>query len=180
MAREAKPLEGILAEALRRLGLEKGVKARRSLTLWERVAGETIAKATRVGDIRNGTLYVYTRSSAWSQELSMLRETFLERLNAELGEQIVSDLRFQVKPFPAAEPAGPPEEPARELTDQERAILQAIRETAGADIGPRVAAFAGKQMARRAGTRNCPKCGGPVRGGEAVCPFCRPQTGRPR
>lgn len=174
MARDATPLEGMLGEALRRLGLEQGVKARRSLTLWERVAGETIAKATRAGDIRNGTLYVYTRSSAWSQELSMLRETLLERLNAELGDDVVKDLRFQVKPFKAAESPASLEEPARELSDHERAVLRAIRESAGEDIGPRVAAFAGKQMARRAKTRTCPQCGGPVRDDEATCPFCRP------
>lgn len=171
--RNTTSLDGILGEALRRLGLEQGIRARQSLTLWERVAGETIANATRAGDIRNGTLYVYTRSSAWSQELSMLRETLMERLNAELGEEVVKDLRFQVKRFKAEETVGTPPEPTRELTDQERAVLRAIRDSAGEDIGPRVAAFAGRQMAHQAGQRTCAKCGGPVRGDETVCPFCK-------
>ena len=104
----------------------------------------------------------------------MLRETLLERLNAELGGQVVKDLRFQVKPFePAGQPAAPGE-PNRDLTDHERAVLRKIREEAGAEIGPRMAALAERQMARRAGTRTCPKCGGPVRDGDKACPFCRP------
>jgi hypothetical protein len=173
MPRDYLFLNGLLGDVLRGLDLDKGVLAQRSLSLWEIVAGEAIARATRAGDIRNGTMYVYTRSSAWSQELSLLRETLVARLNAQLGSDVVKEIRFQVKRFKNEEPVAAPVANERDLSDAERAAVLAWSEAAGEEIGTKVASFAERQMRHQTLGSSCSACGGPVRDAEKTCPFCR-------
>lgn len=166
------PLNRLIRDRLQTYHLEQGVKAKQSVSLWERVAGPTVAAVTRADGIRGGILYVLTRSSAWSQELSMLREPLIARINTELETEAVQDIRFQVKPFPNAAPeaAAPP---ARELTDPEHAALRALAARLEDTEAGHLAALAEKQMRRLDADRVCDACGGPVRPNETTCPFCK-------
>jgi predicted nucleic acid-binding Zn ribbon protein len=167
------PIDRLIRERLQSYHLEQGVKAKQSVSLWERVAGPTVAAVTRADGIRGGILYVLTRSSAWSQELSMLREPLIARINAELETEAVQDIRFQVKHFPKAAPEARSVPSARDLTEPERAALRRLAERLEDTTAGRIAAVAEKQMRHTDAERACPVCGGPVRHGEPVCPFCR-------
>jgi hypothetical protein len=166
-------IDGLIRERLQNFQLEHGVKAQQSLSLWERVAGPTVAAVTVADGIRNGTLYVLTRSSAWSQELSMLREPLIARINAELERDVVQEIRFQVKPFEKEKDAGEPPTPARDLTDAERTALERLAAQLEATTAGRITEVAAKQMRRTDSGRVCAACGGPVHPGESLCPFCR-------
>lgn len=165
-------IRGLIQDRLRTFQLEQGVKAKQSIPLWERVAGPTVAAVTHADGIRGGILYVLTKSSAWSQELSMLREPLIARINAELETEAVQDIRFQVKPFPAAAAESAPVT-SRELTKPERAALGELAQRLEAIDAVHLAALAEKQMRAVDAERSCPSCGGPVRPNEVVCPFCK-------
>ena len=80
-----------LAMALERLtaGLAPTSTLARAQAAWERAAGPVIAAAARPVSERDGVLTVACESSVWAQELDLMAQTLLERLNAELeGEQI--------------------------------------------------------------------------------------------
>lgn len=81
---------------------------------WERLVGMRIAKRTRVGAIRHGTLTIYAGSASWANELTFLSEDILSRLNRTgLG---VKKLRFRVKDLGAPLAGGrakPQREPPR-------------------------------------------------------------------
>src|SRR5690606_967217 len=110
------------------------------------------------------------RSSAWSQELSMLREPLIARINAVLETEAVQDIRFQVKPFDGPAPEAEETLPARDLTDLERDALRGLAARLEKTDAGHLAALAEKQMRRTDAHRACPSCGGPVRPGEDVCP----------
>jgi hypothetical protein len=169
-------IDQLILDRLRTHHLEQGVKAKHSISLWERVAGPTVAAVTHADGIRNGTLYVLTRSSAWSQELAMLREPLIARINAELESEAVTEIRFQVKPFFKAVPDERRVVPSRELTGPERAALITLATQLRETTAGQIADLAEKQMRRVDAERACPGCGGPVRPGEALCPFCRPEA----
>ena len=61
---------------------------------WRRVVGSKIAARTRVGRLSRGTLTIKVASSAWSNELSFLREDLTGRL-VQQGHE-VARLRFVV------------------------------------------------------------------------------------
>lgn len=62
---------------------------------WERADAEHPIPA-RPAAFKNGVLVAHVDNAALCQELSFMKEGILFRLNAILGGQMVSDIRFKV------------------------------------------------------------------------------------
>jgi predicted nucleic acid-binding Zn ribbon protein len=60
---------------------------------WEEVVGAVVAKNTKPVDLQRNTLWVATKSAAWSQNLSFERQHLLTKINAVLPYPI-DDIRF--------------------------------------------------------------------------------------
>jgi predicted nucleic acid-binding Zn ribbon protein len=60
---------------------------------WAEVAGTALAREATPVSERAGVVTIACRSSVWAQELDMLSEPLVERLNAALGEPAVVRLR---------------------------------------------------------------------------------------
>ena len=84
----------MLAEVLAHLGLSDQLAEYRAVTLWSKVAGEQISKHTQAEWIDKGELIVRVDSHVWIQELTFLKPEIIKRLNADLGNEIVKDIRF--------------------------------------------------------------------------------------
>ena len=76
-------------EALDVNGKRKEVRLIRS---WEEVVGSLIARKTDRIFIRDGVLFVYMNSSIARSELSMVRESLVEKLNQKAGGQVIRDM----------------------------------------------------------------------------------------
>ena len=63
---------------------------------WADALGVQIAAQSRPVRDRDGTITVECRTAAWAQELDLLQDELLERLNAALPEPDVSRLRMVV------------------------------------------------------------------------------------
>ena len=66
-----------------RIGIRERVERARTASRWSDIVGPHIAKVTRVGGIRGGTLFVEVDGAAWMTELDMMRRTMLSRLNED-------------------------------------------------------------------------------------------------
>jgi len=53
-----------------------------------------IAQYTRNLYIRNQTLFVALTNPALRADLSMMRQQYVQRLNAAVGSQVICDIRF--------------------------------------------------------------------------------------
>jgi predicted nucleic acid-binding Zn ribbon protein len=62
---------------------------------WPAAAGEAFARSCAPVAERDGTVTVACASAVWAQELDLLSEPVLERLNAALGRPAVRRLRAQ-------------------------------------------------------------------------------------
>lgn len=60
---------------------------------WEQALGEAIAAAAIPMSERDGVLTVRCESSVWAQELELLADELLARLNGALGEDLLHKLR---------------------------------------------------------------------------------------
>ena len=85
----------LILRTLREQGLETPLQQKRLLEAWPQVAGERIASYTLNTYIYNQTLFIRLSSPALRADLSMRRQEFVCRLNAVVGEQIITDVRFQ-------------------------------------------------------------------------------------
>ncbi len=66
---------------------------------WPAAAGEAFAQASEPVSERDGVVTVACTSAVWAQELDLLSERVLERLEAELGRRAVTHLRAQARPL---------------------------------------------------------------------------------
>lgn len=91
---EVKSLKDVILFALRKQGLETPLLQRRLLEAWPNVAGNVIASYTRNVYIRNQTLFVALANPALRADLSMMRQQYVQRLNAAVGSQVICDIKF--------------------------------------------------------------------------------------
>jgi predicted nucleic acid-binding Zn ribbon protein len=60
---------------------------------WEQAAGPAVAAAARPTAEREGVLTVSCEASVWAQELELMSEVLIARLNELLGEDTLRELR---------------------------------------------------------------------------------------
>jgi predicted nucleic acid-binding Zn ribbon protein len=63
---------------------------------WRPAVGERIAEQAWPVRDRDGVITVECRAATWAQELDLLQDELLERLNSQLGEARVNRLRMIV------------------------------------------------------------------------------------
>src|SRR5262245_59975113 len=95
-ARKPKAIANVLAQLITARGYGR-VQADANLHIaWQKAAGETIAKFTRPGRLRRGTLEVTATNSAIVQELTFQKQQILTQLNTELPDARVRDIRYRI------------------------------------------------------------------------------------
>lgn len=91
-SRHISDVGGALSGALDRYGLTRALHERAIFLRWEEIVGAAIANNSEPTRFRNGTLWVHVTDAAWRQELSGMRSDLARRINAALGEDLVSDI----------------------------------------------------------------------------------------
>jgi predicted nucleic acid-binding Zn ribbon protein len=112
------PVGPLLAQILRRLGLDRRLEEYRAVTLWPEVVGPAIAAQARAVSIREGVLFVDVVSNVWMQELGLLRNGIVERLNARLGGPRVQRIVLSIARPPRPEDRAPWQREVREPDDE--------------------------------------------------------------
>ena len=92
--RKVQPLKDLVLQVLREQGLETPLNQKRIVDAWPEVAGPIVARYTLNTYIYNQTLYVRLSNPALRSDLSMRRQELTEKLNAAVGEQVITDVRF--------------------------------------------------------------------------------------
>jgi predicted nucleic acid-binding Zn ribbon protein len=82
----------VLKEFLRENNLDVRLKERDLVESWEGMVGRTINRATKNIYIRDRKLFVVLSSSVVRNELYMLKDEIVRKLNERIGEQIITDL----------------------------------------------------------------------------------------
>ncbi|MCS6862506.1 MAG: DUF721 domain-containing protein [Abditibacteriales bacterium] len=84
----------VLNEFLDLRGWTQKVLQEMALHLWADVVGPEIARNTRPEGLRGGVMFVRTKNSMWSHELTYHKPRIIARLNGRLRQNVVSDIRF--------------------------------------------------------------------------------------
>ncbi len=67
--------------------------------LWDRAVGEIIAENARPAAFKGKILLVHVNSSPWLHQLSFLKKDILTRINRELGQDLVDEIKFKIGPL---------------------------------------------------------------------------------
>ena len=92
--RDVKNIKDLVMQNLRENGLETPLLQKRLVDAWPEVAGPSVARFTREVSIYNQVLYVKLSSPVLRTELSMRRQSYIDKLNHLVGARIIPDIRF--------------------------------------------------------------------------------------
>ena len=102
-------------------GMETSPRIRENLALayWDKIVGPQAAAATEAESVREGVLFVRTKSSVWSHELTFLKSMILAKLNQKIGKPVIREIIFRAQGVKKQ----PPEEPPSRPTDEDLAAV---------------------------------------------------------
>jgi len=90
--KEVKKIDSLLQQFIKANKLEKGLAEYRLMKSWPELLGITVAKKTNSLSIRNRKLFVTLHSSVVRNELEMIKDTLIPRLNEAAGMDVIDDV----------------------------------------------------------------------------------------
>jgi predicted nucleic acid-binding Zn ribbon protein len=93
---EPEKIGSILDRLAARMGITSRLEKEKAVVLWEDVVGPNIARRARAVSIKGGILFVVVANSAWLQELALMKEGIIDKINLLLGKSVVEDVIFRV------------------------------------------------------------------------------------
>jgi predicted nucleic acid-binding Zn ribbon protein len=90
--KDSQRIDSLLRQFVKENKLERGLAEYRLLKSWKELLGITIAKRTKDLRIRNRKLYVTLHSSVVRNELAMIKESLIPKLNAAAGMDVIDDI----------------------------------------------------------------------------------------
>lgn len=86
------PISEVIEACLKSLHVDKKLKEYRAVKSWEDVIGKTVAKATTKIYIDKKILYIHVNSSVIRNEIMMIKEGIIKRMNDICGEKIIEKI----------------------------------------------------------------------------------------
>jgi hypothetical protein len=118
-----------LGRMLKARGLESRLSEYRVLGQWEKAVGAVIARHARPQSVRGRKLTLVVDSPAWMQQLSLLKPELVEKMNKNLGRDMIREVTLklgEVAPSAAPEEEAPPVRVS--LSREERATIETYLE----------------------------------------------------
>lgn len=88
-------LKEVISDFLKAYGLKDKLIETRLLNSWEKICGRMISKHTQELHFKKGILIVTLDSAALKSELHFQRQTFIQKINRELGEIAIKEIVFK-------------------------------------------------------------------------------------
>ena len=92
---DAESVGMLIRKFLRQEGLETPLNEKRLIDSWGEVMGQGIASLSKPLYIKNQVLYVEVSSAPLRQQLMMGRQQLVNRLNQQVGAQVISNIVFR-------------------------------------------------------------------------------------
>jgi hypothetical protein len=118
------PVGEVLASVLKDRGLEGGLSLPGLISDWTGAVGPGVAAHAYPEMLKGGVLTVIVDSSPWMNQLSLLRFDIIKKVNASIGEEAVSDLRFRIG---APDKSGAPKAKAAPFVPKRRSVTETER-----------------------------------------------------
>ena len=85
-------MDSLLEQFVKANRLEKGLAEYRLMKSWKDLLGITVAKKTKSLKIQNRKLFVTMHSSVVANELSLIKESLIPKLNEAAGMDVIDDV----------------------------------------------------------------------------------------
>lgn len=89
-------LGNVLQGVLKKHNIFLDAEEQRLLEIWRKAVGPQISVQTRPDRLKRDTLFVKVSSSAWMQQLHVLKPEIIEKINGLLGKESVKNIHFSI------------------------------------------------------------------------------------
>ena len=89
-------MDSILDRLIARMGITGRLEREKAVVFWEEAVGSSIARRAAAVSISGGRLVVAVENSAWLQELALMKESIIEKVNSRVGKPVVEDIVFRI------------------------------------------------------------------------------------
>ncbi len=86
------PLKEVIQEYLEALKMNSKLKEVSLISNWENMVGRSVARATKDIYIKDKKLFVVLKSSVVRNELALIKEPLIRRMNEEAKAEVIVDL----------------------------------------------------------------------------------------
>lgn len=86
----------ILDRLTNRMGIAARLEKEKAVVLWEEVVGQGVARRAKATSVRDNILFVTVQNSMWLQELALLKEGIIAKVNSLIGSEVIKDIVFRV------------------------------------------------------------------------------------
>jgi predicted nucleic acid-binding Zn ribbon protein len=94
------PIGELIMPMLARLGLKTRARHLQVMAAWPGVVGEAVAAGAHPTHYDRGRLTVETDSPALGHQLHLQQQLIIDKLNAAIGDNVVTSIRFRMGPTP--------------------------------------------------------------------------------
>lgn len=173
---------GLISHVLRTFELESRLKEQTCIMVWDEVVGEQVAKAAQPELIRDGRMFVITKSPVWANELSLYKKDMIARLNQKVGENVLKDIVFKAgrvsrkKHSSKQNQQTTPDLEGFKLSDEELSRIESTVSAAG-EVSESmrnlmITACKIEKWKRSQGWTPCERCGVLRKSSSGLCPVC--------
>ena len=89
---ETQKLGEIIRDYLEQMMIDKKLKEVSTIRSWEELMGKPVAERTRNIYVKNKTLFIELKSSVLRNELIMMRQAIIDKINERAGEKIIEKM----------------------------------------------------------------------------------------
>jgi predicted nucleic acid-binding Zn ribbon protein len=118
------PVSDLLSALLRGTPGEKRIKEGGIWEVWDEAVGSGIASHAQPIAFRDGTLTLCVDSAPWMQQLTFLKRDLIAKVNERLGEEMVKEIYMKGGKIARAPVQKPHKPKRRELSAEERSLIQ--------------------------------------------------------
>ena len=88
-------LKKVLKKTLKKTGVKEKLKENSTHLIWREVVGEKISQNVETKEIRNGVLFLKAKNPVWRNEIHLIKNNIIGKLNKKLKNNIIKDLRIR-------------------------------------------------------------------------------------
>lgn len=92
--RQIRSISSSLKGLLRTLGIENRVREYQVIVRWPDLVGNEIAKVTEAEKVADQILFIKVKNPVWRNELFFLKTQILDKINNEIGKDLIRDIKF--------------------------------------------------------------------------------------
>lgn len=92
MSTDYQSLQQILQTIIKNQKLDEVLERNELIEKFEEIVGNQIAKQVKVKNFEKGILKIEVESSVWKNEIFLLRERIIEKINQSFGKTIVKQI----------------------------------------------------------------------------------------